>query len=184
MGTDFNEGGMEVDKSCDKSAATDVNNEFEQDKENKSGSDGLNSDEKDSESEDSFGVNNKREKKDEKAGAGSQTKNDKMLSEETQNAKKLDILNGLATEESLEGEANIFQHVNSEQDKDRSAIDKAKNEERNDEVIEDIKDNTDKDTNIKTPEVKEEQDDKKYVSNDQRSRQSNKQQSDMEEDEE
>ena len=182
--TDFNEGGMEVDENCDKSAATDVNNEFEQDKENKSGSDGLNSDEKDSESEDSFGVNNKREKKDEKAGAGSQTKNDKMLSEETQNAKKLDIVDGLATEESLEGEANIFQHVNSEQDKDRSAIDNAKNEERNDEVIEDIKDNTDKDTNIKTPEVKEEQDDKKYVSNDQRSRQSNKQQSDMEEDEE
>ena len=170
--TDDNEGGMDVDENSEKSA--EASNEMEKDQDNKSGTDGLNSDERNSESKDSFGVKSKEEKIEDNAGTGSQTKNDKMLSEETQNAEKLDIVDGVATEESMEGEASIFQHVNSEQEKDRSAIDKAKDEERNDQVIpENVKD-MDKDPDERPPEMMEEHEDKKDVVNDKRSKQNSK----------
>jgi len=98
-----------------------------------------------------------------------------MLSEETQNAEKLDIVEGVATEENMEGEASIFQHVNSEQEKDRTAIDKAKDEERNDQVIpENIKEDMEKDSDAIPPEMKEEHADKKDVFNDKRIKQNSK----------
>ena len=171
--TDDNEGGMDVDENSEKSV--EANNELEKDQDNKSGSDGLNSDDRDSESKDSFGVKSKEEKAEDQAGAGSQTKNDKMLSEETQNAEKLDIVEGVATEENMEGEASIFQHVSSEQEKDRTAIDKAKDEERNDKVIPDnIKEDMEKDSDARPPEMKEEHAEKKDVFNDKRPKQNSK----------
>ena len=150
--------GMDVDETSDQKA-TDASNENEQKPEHDQGSDGLNTDTKDSESKDSFGVktNNEKREEDMESGTGNKSDNEKLLAENTENAEKLDIVEGMAVDESEHGEANIFQHVDSEKETDRTAIDKAKDNEGNDQVVpEKMEEDQKEDKDKKIPELKEE----------------------------
>merc|ERR1739844_286297 len=97
---------MDVDEKSDQQAVS-VDNELDQEKKDK-GNDGLNTNNSDSSSKDSFGVVGKDEedeKKDE-SGAGSSSDCEKSFAKDTENVEKLDIIDGQATEETDQGEAN------------------------------------------------------------------------------
>merc|ERR1712130_36259 len=71
-------------------------------------------------------------------GVGTKTELDqkKTLSDETENLEKLDIVHGEEVEGEESGEnANLFRHVNEEREDDRSAVDKAKDEEIKEQVL-------------------------------------------------
>ena len=134
---DNTESGMDVDEKTDQQAVS-VDNELDQEKKDQ-GNDGLNTNNSDSSSKDSFGVVGKdeeEEKKDE-SGAGSSTDCEKSFAKDTENVEKLDIIDGQATEETNQGEANLFQHVENEKETDRSAIDKANEKEVKEQVLPD-----------------------------------------------
>ena len=132
-----NESGMDVDEKSDQQAVS-VDNELDQEKKDQ-GNDGLNTNNSDSSSKDSFGVVGKDEedeKKDE-SGAGSSSDCEKSFAKDTENVEKLDIIDGQAMEETNQGEASLFQHVENEKETDKSAIDKANEKERKEQVLPD-----------------------------------------------
>ena len=161
-----NENGMDVDETSDQTAI-DATNENEQEAKDQS-SDGLNSSKTDSESKDSFGVVSKEnERKDEQdSGSGNKSESEKSLAENTENAEKLDIVEGMAVEESVDGEANIFQHVDNEKETDKTSIDKANEKDIREQVVpENIEDDRQDKDNV-TPQLKEENELKKDVTRD------------------
>ena len=154
------ESGMDVDDSSDQKA---VDAASDQDPNNQDqSSDGLNSQDQDSKSKDSFGVTseNKETNKEEDNGSGERSESEKSLAENTEKAEKLDIVEGAATEDSIMGDANIFQHVANEKETDKTAIDKAEEKDKKEQIVpENFEDDQDK---MKQPPVmKEEHVDKK-----------------------
>merc|ERR1712198_194869 len=96
-------------------------------------SDGLNADKvDDGKSKDSFAVANQDKNKEdnEETGAGSKAECEKSLAENTEAAEKLDIVEGMAIDDDVNGEASIFQHVEKIKESDKTAIDKASEKER------------------------------------------------------
>ena len=75
----------------------------------------------------SFGVKGKDDDTEEEAeaGVGTSAEQEKSLADNTDNAERLDIVEGDATGEDDQGQASIFRHVMDQRDDDKSAIDKA-----------------------------------------------------------
>ena len=132
------ESGMDVDEQSDQQAVN-VENELDQEKKDQ-GNDGLNTNNSDISSKDSFGVVGKDDEKDETkddTGAGTSSDCEKSFAKDTEKVEKLDIVDGQATEEDSEGEANLFQHVENERETDRTAIDRANEKEVKEQVLPD-----------------------------------------------
>lgn len=132
------ESGMDVDEQSDQQAVN-VENELDQEKKDQ-GNDGLNTNNSDISSKDSFGVVGKDDEKDENkddTGAGTSSDCEKSFAKDTEKVEKLDIMDGQATEEDSQGEANLFQHVENERETDRTAIDRANEKEVKEQVLPD-----------------------------------------------
>ena len=131
------EAGMDLDEKSDQQAI-DVDNELDQEKKDQ-GNDGLNTNNSDSSSKESFGVVGKDEKDENKddSGAGTASDCEKSIAKDTEKVEKLDIVDGQAMEEDQQGEASLFQHVENERETDRSAIDRADEKEVKEQVLPD-----------------------------------------------
>ena len=77
-----------------------------------------------------FGVKGKEDKEQEKPEAGTGSKGEeKSLAEEVAMAERLDILEGSAAGEESKGEASVFRRVMDNREEDKSALDKAEQEQ-------------------------------------------------------
>ena len=155
------ESGMDVDDSSDEKATVDAATDQDPSNQDQS-SDGLNSQDQDSKSKDSFGVTseNKENNKDEETGSGDRSESEKSLAENTEKAEKLDIVEGAAVEDSCLGDANIFQHVANEKETDKTALDKADEKDKKEQIVPENFEE-DKDKAKQPPIMKEEHEDKK-----------------------
>jgi len=130
--------GMDVDEEAGQEALENQN-ELDQDKRDQ-GSEGLNEDKSNQSSSDkSFGIKGKDDETEDEAeaGAGTAAEQDKSLADNTDNAERLDIVEGDATGEDDQGQASIYRHVMDQRDDDKSAIDKADEKDVKEQVLPD-----------------------------------------------
>ena len=87
----------------------------------------------------SFGVKGKDDDTEEEAeaGVGTSAEQEKSLADNTDNAERLDIVEGDATGEDDQGQANIFRQMMDQKDDDKSAIDKAGEKDVKEQVLPD-----------------------------------------------
>ena len=130
--------GMDVDEEAGQEALENQS-DLDQDKKNK-GEEGMN-DQSQQQTQDakSFGVKGKEDEEPEKqeAGAGSTGEEEKSLAEQVAAAERLDIVEGSATGEESNGEASVFRHMMDKREEDRSALDKAEQEQVKEQVLPD-----------------------------------------------
>jgi len=105
-----------------------VKNEDDFDKSKKEESEGMSEDSQNKDENKSFNVSSKakpEEKSDDKAGSGTQTEQQKSLEEDPSKAERLDLVEGNMTGEDGVENTDTFQHVMDKRDDDRSAVDRA-----------------------------------------------------------
>ena len=156
------ESGMDVDENS-KTAAIENNSELDQDNKNNK-SEGINDDQSSQSTEKSFGVvgnedEMEKPEKDDESGSGKNVDQLKSLSENFENVKRLDIVDGSATGEEKQSGANLFQHVDDHQDDDQNTTDQANEKDIKSQTLPDSfdlepKEEKEKEMSLKTEEDK------------------------------